>query len=62
MNDLVVILVMAFPMLIFAIYPGIKLADWLEDKYKINESTKIKIIIISTLIFALSLSSFVHLA
>ncbi|WP_324171931.1 hypothetical protein [Sulfurimonas sp.] len=57
MQDLVTILVMTLPMLLFSIYPGLKLGDFLEKKYAIEESTKRKVIIITTIVFTLTLSS-----
>jgi hypothetical protein len=56
-KDIVMILVLAFPMLLFSVYPGIKLGDYLEQKYDIEESLKRKVMIITTIIFTLTLSS-----
>lgn len=56
-KDIVMILVFSFPMFLFSIYPGIKLSDYLEQKYNIEESLKRKVMVITTIIFTLSLSS-----
>jgi len=55
-HDIMIILVMTFPMFLFTIFPGIKLANYLEDKYKIKESNKRAVMISVTFIFALVLS------
>jgi len=62
MNDLVIILVMAVPMLLFCVYPGLKFGDYLEKKYKLQEPQKRGVIIITTIIFTLTLSSLLHYA
>jgi len=59
-QDIVIILVMTLPMLLFSIYPGLKLGDFLEEKYNIEESTKRKVIIITTIIFTITLSSLLY--
>ena len=56
-KDIVMVLVLAFPMLLFSIYPGIKLSDYLEKKYDIEESLKRKVMVSTTIIFTLILSS-----
>ncbi len=60
MQDLVTILVMTLPMLLFSVYPGLKLGDYLEKKYAIEESTKRKVIILTTIVFTLTLSSLLY--
>ena len=60
MQDIVIILVMAVPMLLFSVYPGLKLGDYLETKYNIEESQKRKVVIVTTLIFTITLSSLLH--
>lgn len=62
MQDVVVVLTMVFPMLLFALYPGFKLGDYLEKKYLITEKTKIVVTVLTALIVAILLSLFVHLA
>ena len=57
MNDIVIILVMTFPMFLFTVYPGIKLANYLEEKYKIEESKKRVVMVSVTFLGALILSS-----
>ena len=58
--DIVTILVMTLPMLLFSVYPGLKLGDYLEEKYAIDEATKRKVIIFTTIIFTLTLSSLLY--
>jgi len=56
-HDLVIILVMTFPMFLFSIYPGIKVSEYLQEKYLINESKKRVVMVSVTFLFALTLSS-----
>ena len=58
--DIVTILVMTLPMLIFSVYPGLKLGDYLESKYNIEEGTKRKVVIVTTMAFTLTLSSLLY--
>ena len=60
MQDIVIILVMTLPMLLFSVYPGLKLGDYLEEKYNIEENTKRKVVIITTITFTLTLSSLLY--
>ncbi len=60
--DVIVVLAMTIPMLLFSVFPGIKLADYLEEKHAISETSKRKVAIITTIIFTITLSLFVHLA
>ncbi len=60
MQDIVIILVMTLPMLLFSVYPGLKLADYLEEKYSIDETTKRKVMVITTIIFTITLSSLLY--
>ena len=59
-QDILIILVMTLPMLLFSVYPGIRLGDYLQDKYSIDESTKRKVVIITTIVFTITLSSLLH--
>ncbi len=59
-QDIVTILVMTLPMLLFSIYPGLKLSDYLEVKYNIDESTKRKVMVTTTIVFTLTLSSLLY--
>jgi len=59
-QDILIILAMTLPMLLFSVYPGIRLGDYLQDKYNINENTKRKVVIITTIIFTITLSSLLH--
>ncbi|MEA3370056.1 MAG: hypothetical protein U9Q40_01805 [Campylobacterota bacterium] len=58
--DIITILVMTLPMLLFSVYPGIKLSDYLEEKYDIGESTKRKVAVTTTILFTLTLSSLLY--
>jgi len=60
LQDIVIILVMTLPMLLFSVYPGLKLGDYLEEKYHIEENTKRKVVIITTILFTLTLSSLLY--
>jgi len=57
LHDLIIILVMTFPMFLFSIYPGIKASEYLEKKYAINESQKRVVMVSVTFLFALTLST-----
>ena len=58
--DIVTILVMTLPMLLFSVYPGLKLGDYLEEKYNLEEGTKRKVVISTTIVFTLTLSSLLY--
>jgi len=60
MQDIVIILAMSVPMLLFSVYPGLKLGDYFENKFKLNESQKRKVVILTTIIFTITLSSLLH--
>ncbi|HEY9204093.1 MAG TPA: hypothetical protein VIM82_07160 [Sulfurimonas sp.] len=60
LQDIVLILVMSVPMLMFSVYPGIRLGDYLQEKYELQEKQKIIISVATTLIFAVTLSSLLH--
>ena len=55
-HDIVIILVMTFPMFLFSIYPGIVVSNFLEKKYGIEESKKRAVMVAVTFGFALTLS------
>jgi hypothetical protein len=59
-HDLVIILAMTFPMFIFTIFAGIKLSDYLEKKYNINEFQKRFVLLSATFISALFLSTLLY--
>lgn len=59
-QDIVIILVMAVPMLLFSVLPGIKLGDYLEKKYNFSENIKRKVMISTTIVFTITLSSLLH--
>ncbi len=56
-HDLVIILVMTFPMFLFSIYPGIKVSEYLQERYNLDETKKRTIMVSVTFLFALTLSS-----
>ncbi|OIP53379.1 MAG: hypothetical protein AUK54_09155 [Helicobacteraceae bacterium CG2_30_36_10] len=60
MNDFIIILVMTFPMFLFTILPGIKLANYFEEKYNIEESKKRFIMVSVTFLTALIFSTLLH--
>lgn len=60
LQDIVMILVMGVPMLLFSVYPGLKLGDYLEEKYNIDEIQKRKVVIVFTIVFTVTLSSLLH--
>ena len=57
MPDLVIILVMCFPMFLFTVFPGIKLGEYLEDKHNISENNKRYIVVTATILVTFSLSA-----
>jgi len=59
-HDIVIILVMTFPMFLFSIYPGIKVSEFLEQRYGIEESQKRAVMVSVTFLFALTLSSLLY--
>jgi len=61
LNDIVIILVMTFPMFIFTIYLGIWLSEYVDKKYSISESQKRAILVSVTFIGAFLLSSLLYL-
>ena len=58
--DILTILVMTLPMLLFSVAPGLKLGEYLQKKYNIEEGTKRKVVISTTIIFTLTLSSLLY--
>ncbi len=58
--DILTILVMTLPMLLFSVAPGLKLGEYLQKKYYIEEGTKRKVVISTTIIFTLTLSSLLY--
>ena len=57
MPDLVIILVMCFPMFLFTVYPGIKFGEYIDDKYEISETKKRYIVVTATILVTISLSA-----
>lgn len=60
LQDVVIICVMSVPMLLFSVFPGLKLADYLEVKYNIEEKHKRVVAITTTVLFTITLSSLLH--
>ncbi len=60
MHDIVIILVMTFPMFLFSIYPGIVASNYLDEKYNIGESKKRSVMVGVTFVFALVLSTLLY--
>jgi len=56
MHDIMIVLVLTFPMFLFTIYPGIRVSEFLADKYNINEKNKRAVMVSVTFISALILS------
>ncbi|MBA1438224.1 MAG: hypothetical protein FAF05_04435 [Epsilonproteobacteria bacterium] len=59
-HDLVIVLVMMFPMLIFTVFAGIKLSEYLYKHHNITETQKRAVMMSVTFIFAFVLSLAVH--
>jgi len=60
LQDVVIVLVMIVPMLMFSVFPGIKVGDYLEKKYNLQEKQKRTVMVSTTLLFSLTLSLFLH--
>jgi hypothetical protein len=60
LHDIVMILVMGFPMLIFTVFPALKLGDYLEEKHHISEHNKRIVMITTTILVTLILSSLLY--
>lgn len=59
-QDFVLIGAMAIPMLMFSVFPGIKISEYLQEKYDLQEKQKRVVAVSITLMFALTLSSLLH--
>ncbi len=57
MHDFVLIMVMGFPMLIFTVFPALKLGDYLEERLGLDETKKRTVVVVTTIVVTLSLSS-----
>ncbi len=55
-HDILIILVLTFPMFIFTIYPGIAVSNYLDKNYTITEKQKRGVMIGVTFLGALILS------
>ena len=60
LQDIVIVLVMSVPMLLFSVFPGLKLAEYLENRYSIQEKQKRIVMVTTTILFTITLSSLVH--
>lgn len=61
MHDIMIILVLTFPMFLFTIYPGIVVSNYAQKHFNISESFKRVIMIGITFVGALLLSSLLYL-
>jgi hypothetical protein len=61
LHDIIMILVMTFPMFIFTVYPGILISDYLEKNYQIQENQKRFVMVGVTFIGALVLSALLYI-
>ena len=61
LHDIIMILVMTFPMFIFTVYPAIVLSDYLEKHHQIHESQKRTVLVSVTFLGALILSALLYL-
>jgi hypothetical protein len=59
-HDILIILVLTFPMFIFTIYPGIALSDYLDKNYNISEKQKRGVMVSITFLGALILSTLLY--
>jgi len=62
MPDFVIILVMGFPMLLFTVFPALKLGDYLEEKYSLDEKRKRVIVVTATIAITLFISTLLFYA
>jgi len=60
LHDVMIILVLTFPMFLFSIYPGIVVSNFLEKKYAVEEGTKRAVMVGVTFLFALTLSTLLY--
>ncbi len=61
LHDLVMILVMTFPMFLFTVYPGIALSDYLAENHNIQEGQKRTVMVAVTFLGAFILSALLYL-
>jgi len=59
-QDLVIIGVMSVPMIMFSIFPGIWISDYLEEKYSFQEKQKRIALVSTTMVFAFTISTLLH--
>ncbi len=62
MPDIVIILVMCFPMFLFTVYPGIKLGEYLDNKYNLGETKKRYIVVSATIFVTFCISAILFYA
>jgi len=60
MHDIIIVLVLTFPMFLFTIYPGIWLSNYAEEHFNISESKKRTIMVSVTFLGAFLLSSLLY--
>ncbi len=59
-HDLLMVLVMSFPMFLFTVYPAIKLSEYLSRTYHISETQKRSVLVTVTFLSAFILSSLLY--
>lgn len=59
-QDLVIIGAMSVPMIMFSIFPGIWVSDYLEERYNFQEKHKRIALVATTMLFAFTTSTLLH--
>ena len=60
MKDIVLSLALSLPLLVIMIYPSMKIADWLSNKYTISQSIDDKLTIILTILLSIIFGTLLH--
>ena len=60
MKDIVLSLALSLPLLVIMIYPSMKIADWLSNKYKITQAIDDKLTIILTITLSVISGTLLH--
>jgi len=60
MKDIVLSLALSLPLLVIMIYPSMKIADWLSNKYKISQAIDDKLTIILTITLSVISGTLLH--
>ncbi len=61
-HDLLMVLTLSVPLILFTVWPGIMLGNYLESKSLVSETQKRAVIIVVMIIFALIGAAFMHFA